>query len=339
MGITLKQIADMAGVHKSTVDKVIHNRPGVSDAKRQQIRALLEEHGYESNPLAKALNYQKKKMTIGVVLPIVNATPDLRRGMELVRQDFNSFNIEIDYRAIDYGNEDVQVKCLRDFRLAGVAGVVISPMESEVVLAELNALHEANIPVVVVHSDLGNAPCLCFVGQDMQQAGQIAARMLYLLVGGSGNIGVVSSWNKLHSVEQREQAFSNYVREKYPALHIADTIDTQESPALAYSRTAELLHAHPEVDALFITCGCVTDVCRAVRDAALPKQPAIVCFERYPEIIKLLKTGEIACTISGDLLEQGRLAMRFLFEYIIYDRAPKSSTVYTKNEIIIEENA
>ena len=89
----------------------------------------------------------------------------------------------------------------------------------------------------------------------------------------------------------------------------------------------------------FITCGCVTDVCRAVRDAALPKQPAIVCFERYPEIIKLLKTGEIACTISGDLLEQGRLAMRFLFEYIIYDRAPKSSTVYTKNEIIIEENA
>ena len=45
------------------------------------------------------------------------------------------------------------------------------------------------------------------------------------------------------------------MREKYPALHIADTIDTQESPALAYSRTAELLHAHPEVDALFITCG------------------------------------------------------------------------------------
>ena len=75
MGITLKQIADMAGVHKSTVDKVIHNRPGVSDAKRQQIRALLKEYGYESNPLAKALNYQKKKMTIGVALPRVNATP------------------------------------------------------------------------------------------------------------------------------------------------------------------------------------------------------------------------------------------------------------------------
>ena len=64
MGVTLKQIADLAGVHKSTVDKVIHNRPGVSDARRQQIKKLLEEYGYESNPLAKALNYQKKKMTV-----------------------------------------------------------------------------------------------------------------------------------------------------------------------------------------------------------------------------------------------------------------------------------
>ena len=56
MSVTLKQIADMAGVHKSTVDKVIHDRPGVSEAKREQIRALLEQYGYAYNPLAKALN-------------------------------------------------------------------------------------------------------------------------------------------------------------------------------------------------------------------------------------------------------------------------------------------
>ena len=91
--ITLKQIAELAGVHKSTVDKVIHNRPGVSDAKRQQIRKLLDEYGYESNPLAKALNYQKNKMTVAVVIPEVDAQPFLREGIELVQQDFNSFNV------------------------------------------------------------------------------------------------------------------------------------------------------------------------------------------------------------------------------------------------------
>ena len=41
MGITLKQIAEMAGTTKSTVDKVIHDRPGVSEKKRKEIKKLL----------------------------------------------------------------------------------------------------------------------------------------------------------------------------------------------------------------------------------------------------------------------------------------------------------
>ena len=171
----------------------------------------------------------------------------------------------------------------------------------------------------------------------MQQAGQVAARMLHLLTD-SGKVGVVTSRNRLHSVELREQAFADYIS-NYPELTIADTIDTQESPDVAYAQTQAMLRRHANLNALFITCGCVIDVCRAVRDAALPVQPSIVCFERYPEIIELLRQGKIACTISGDLQEQGRLAMRFLFEYIIYDRTPECSTVYTKNEIIIAENA
>lgn len=31
--ITMQSIADLAGVSRATVDKVIHNRPGVSDGE------------------------------------------------------------------------------------------------------------------------------------------------------------------------------------------------------------------------------------------------------------------------------------------------------------------
>ena len=36
MKITTQAIADLAGVSRATVDKVIHNRPGVSDAVREK---------------------------------------------------------------------------------------------------------------------------------------------------------------------------------------------------------------------------------------------------------------------------------------------------------------
>ena len=191
MSVTLKQIADMAGVHKSTVDKVIHDRPGVSEAKREQIRALLEQYGYESNPLAKALNYQKKKLTVGILLAHTAASAALRRGIERVRQDFASFNIALDLRETESADTEQQAACLREFRESGAAGVIACTADNEAVQTALCALHDADIPLILVHSAPENVPCLCRIEQDVQQAGRAAARMLGLLLGGSGRVGVL----------------------------------------------------------------------------------------------------------------------------------------------------
>ena len=43
MKVTMKQIAEIAGVHRSTVDKVIHGRPGVSDDVRQKVQKIIDE--------------------------------------------------------------------------------------------------------------------------------------------------------------------------------------------------------------------------------------------------------------------------------------------------------
>lgn len=333
MGITLKEIADMAGVHKSTVDKVIHNRPGVSDAKRQEIRQLLKEYNYESNPLAKALNYQKKKGLVAVVLPVVDALPELKAGMELVRQDFDSFNFEIEYHEVPFPDAKAQAQCLLTLCERGVAGVVLAPIEAPEVSAALEALAAANIPTVTVNSDL--APRLCFVGPDADQAGRTAARMLRLLLNGAGSLGIISS-RVMRAVVHRRDAFQRYLAENWPEIQIAEALDIRETPEDAYQGALALLERHPSLDALYITCGCVPDVCRALRDRGV--RIPVLCYERYPAIMELVEQGEIACTISGGLRNQGRLAMRLLFEYIIYDRTPDGSVVYTKNEILFREN-
>ena len=149
MSVTLKQIADMAGVHKSTVDKVIHDRPGVSEAKREQIRALLEQYGYESTPLAKARNYEKKKLTVGILLAHTAASAALRHGIERVRQDFASFNIALDLRETEAADTEQQAACLREFRESGAAGVIACTADDEAVKTALCALHDADILVTV----------------------------------------------------------------------------------------------------------------------------------------------------------------------------------------------
>lgn len=334
MSVTLKQIAELAGVHKSTVDKVIHNRPGVSDAKRQQIRRLLDEYGYESNPLAKALNYQKKKMTAAVVLPNVDAMPFLKQGMELVRHDFNSFNVDISYYHTSYSDAEGQARLLRKLCRDHVSGIVLAPIDSPPVREAMAELEQQGIPVVAVNSDV-DAPYLCYVGQDMEQSGRIAARMSALFLPNGGNIAIISSRN-MKAVQQREEAFVQYLPHCCSNLHILQTLYIRETTEDACQKTASLLEQCPSLDALFITCGNVADICRTIQEHG--RRLTIICYEKYPAIMSLVKSGEIACTLNGALSEQGRLSMRLLFEKLIYDKSPVRRTFYTKNEILLRES-
>ena len=313
MSVTLKQIADMAGVHKSTVDKVIHDRPGVSEAKREQIRALLEQYGYESNPLAKALNYQKKKLTVGILLAHTAASAALRRGIERVRQDFASFNIALDLRETEAADTEQQAACLREFRESGAAGVIACTANDEAVKTALCALHDADIPLILVHSAPKNMPCLCRIEQDVQQAGRTPG-----------------------GVTPQEQSLADALDENLP---LAVAAETKPSPKLAYMNTRALLSRCPGLDALVILCGCVPEVCRAIHDANPAARPALLCFENSPEIAALLRSGAVACAVSCDAAEQGRLAMRLLFEHLVYERTPEQSTVCTPSLITLAENA
>lgn len=46
MSVTLKQIAELAGVSRGTVDRALHNRGRVSDEVAQRIRQIADELGY-----------------------------------------------------------------------------------------------------------------------------------------------------------------------------------------------------------------------------------------------------------------------------------------------------
>ena len=71
MAVTVKQIAELANVSRGTVDRVLNNRSGVSEATRQKVLKIAKELHYEPNFLAKALVSKKESLKIGVIL-----TPD-----------------------------------------------------------------------------------------------------------------------------------------------------------------------------------------------------------------------------------------------------------------------
>ena len=83
--MTLRDVAEEAGVHLSTVSRVLNptQRKMVSDNVAQRVQKIAKEMGYRTNPFAYGLR-TKKSNTIGVVIPdLANPIfPPIIRGIE-----------------------------------------------------------------------------------------------------------------------------------------------------------------------------------------------------------------------------------------------------------------
>ena len=69
--VTIQEIAEMAGVSKSTVSRYL-NRGYISEEKAERIRAVIEKTGYKANFFAKRLKMKESKL-IGIVLPRIDS--------------------------------------------------------------------------------------------------------------------------------------------------------------------------------------------------------------------------------------------------------------------------
>jgi LacI family transcriptional regulator len=68
MRITISEIAKIANVSKTTVSRVLNNKPDVDSATREKILALISEYDFQPNAFAKAISLQRSQY-IGLLVP------------------------------------------------------------------------------------------------------------------------------------------------------------------------------------------------------------------------------------------------------------------------------
>ena len=85
MSVTIKTIAEKAGVSKATVSYVINNKAGVGEETRKKVLKIIDDLNYKPNSVARGLAGQSTEM-IGLIIPDITDMfyADIIRGVELV---------------------------------------------------------------------------------------------------------------------------------------------------------------------------------------------------------------------------------------------------------------
>ncbi len=340
MGVTIKDIAQMAGVHRSTVDKVLHNRPGVSDPVRERVQMIIDQCHYQINPIGKALQMQSRLLRITVLLLEVDARDYLKQGIEEELQQYDSFQIQTNYFSTPYTDPKAQAQLLQQCIEEEVDGVLLSPANSELIDEKMRICEEKGIPLVTLNSDRKGSERLCYVGENGIRAGRIGGRLMGEFLGGNGKVAMITSdtdTQNVFSFSDRAQGFREIMETDFPEIELLPIVPIMEDPQVMRKQMRALFEEHRDIQGVFLTSGHVKAAADIIEESGR-QGLCVICYENYTEILDLLLRGIVTVTLNTRITGQGARALTVLLDYLIYDKKPASRHQYTDVEILLRES-
>lgn len=172
MAVTLKDVAERAGVSRSAVSRCFTPGASISGKTRQKVEQAAEELGYSPNALASSLTTGRTKL-VGVVSNNFH-NPIFLQVFDLVTRELQSRGLRP--LLVNLSQEVDPSASLQMLRQYSVDAVIVASSTLPVSFAE--SFHEAGMRVVHSFGRLTDSPVINVLGIDNCEAGRIAAREL-----------------------------------------------------------------------------------------------------------------------------------------------------------------
>lgn len=341
---TIQMIAERAGVSRGTVDRVLNNRAYVKEEIRERVLAAIAETGYMSPREAHRQSVQETKqfppLRLGVLLP--NWTdyfrPEVLRGIAAAREELSAYGVEVllDECRTDEPGEAVQR--LDALTAQGAQGIALCAINDLTLEAKASALADQGIPVVTFNSDLPGSRRVCFVGQNYNKSGRIAAELVSKCIPRHGQVLAMCGNLDFDGHRRRLEGFCERMHELgFPNSQIEIT-ETYNDYHVTRRKVTETLSHTPDLSAIYMANQSIVGCAEAVEAAGKKGQVRVVVHDLSEQTRALLAGGGVDFTISQDFFRQGCLPLKLLRELLHLGRIPEPDQTATSISVICSQN-
>ncbi|WP_299728813.1 LacI family DNA-binding transcriptional regulator [uncultured Tateyamaria sp.] len=199
MAVTLKDVAELAGVSRSAVSRTYTEGASVSAKTREKVRKAAEDLGYSPNALASSLTTGRTKM-IGLVSNNFH-NPIFLEVFDLFTKGLQDRGLRP--LLVNLTNETDAAQSVRMLRQYSVDGVIVA--SSTLPPSFADAFRVAGVPVVQSFGRLMDNPDVSVLGIDNIAAGRLAAQTL--IAHGYTRIGFLGGPRGATSTQDRQSGF------------------------------------------------------------------------------------------------------------------------------------
>ncbi|SEO87983.1 LacI family DNA-binding transcriptional regulator [Paenibacillus sp. OV219] len=340
MTVTIREIAKHAGVSRGTVDRVLNDRPGVKPEVRDRILEIVNELNYVPNIAAKALAYQKKPVTLGIVMPPKEIVffELIRSGISSASEELKDLGVRLEYRYVDNKRPEEGAAAIREFVEIGVSGIMFSVMDDELIRESINYAAQKNVPVVTFNSDVEGSKRVCFVGQDLHKSGVVAAGLMNRVLPAEAKVVIVTGNLKFHAHRSRVEGFKQGLEDSGSSLQVERVIEGFDRYEDTFAQLNQTLSDHADISGIYMATGD-TDACLGViKFHRKEGKIRVVCNDMLPSVEQGLRDRIIDFTIVQNPERQGYLSLRLLFDLVFAGKQPETEHYFTETHIYIPES-
>lgn len=334
---TIKEIAELAGVSRGTVDRVLNNRGDVNSETADKIRAIVKQLDYKPNRAGIALAAQKNKYLIGIIL-FSRKNPffdDVMQGFLDKAEELALYGCEISVKRVAY-HPQAQLSAIRACLKEGIQGLILTPYNDDSIREELNKLIRSGIPVITVNSDAENVRRLAYVGSDYYNSGEAAGSLMKLVTSGPVKLGIINGDNNILCHTQRVSGFVDKLSddERFQVVCQGESFDDDKN---AYELVSGMLKEHPELNAFYFTAAGVYGGCRAIAELAPGRDIKVIAFDSVPSTVEMIRKNIITATICQEPYWQGSKSLDLMFSCLSDKKAEIKDCYYAELSVKIKE--
>lgn len=341
--IRIKDIAERANVSVGTVDRVLHNRPNVSEPARAKVEKALKEMDYKPNMYASALAYNKSYV-FSLLMPSHESEAyweEVEQGVKKAIEVRRDFHIDVKIFYYDRFNDESFIGKYTEILESNPAGVIIVPVEIETTRVFTDKLHQAQIPFILLDSYMPDLKPLSFWGQDSFCSGYFAAKILMLVAYNEKEIMLLKRMKNGHVTSKqqanREVGFRHYMHDHFPNIKITELCLPYNGTKKEYdAHIREFLENHPNIH----HCITLNSKAHLVGEYLLRnncRDIQIMGYDMVEKNAECLRQGSISFLIAQHGYQQGYCCVDTLFKAIVLKKEVQPVN-YMPIELLTKEN-
>lgn len=335
----LTDVAALANVSVSTVDRVLNRRETVSAKSRRRVLDAINELNYRDLERIRhgALG---KPVRLASVIPAMN--PQFSTELDFAHRNLSKRMpaVTIQMHRNEYALNEAHAKlpAILDQLSEKTDGVALVVPNIEPVRMAVDRLVDRGIQVVTIMSDLPETARHDFVSTCNQMAGRTAAAMMAMLVKApKGKVISIYSCNRFTSQWERHAGFAARLPELAKNLRIAAPVEISDATDQATDLVHSYLEKNRDIVGAYISGGSISGAVRAINEFSAKRTISTVITDMRMSSCNWLKTGEIDAIIRHDLTDIAHIALTKLVNAIAgtnYKTVVENSPI----EIILPDN-